>query len=67
MRRRVEVVAIALAVLVLLPAARAQHELDAQRETTEAEARAARRDLMRQFAEESEYFHSPTDRNVGRA
>jgi hypothetical protein len=25
------------------------------------------RKLMRQFAEESEYFHSPTDRNVGRA
>ena len=25
------------------------------------------RRLMRQFAEESEYFHSPTDRNVGRA
>jgi hypothetical protein len=25
------------------------------------------RSLMRQFAEESEYFHSPTDRNVGRA
>lgn len=23
--------------------------------------------LIRQFAEESEYFHSPTDRNVGRA
>jgi hypothetical protein len=23
--------------------------------------------LVRQFAEESEYFHSPTDRNVGRA
>ena len=23
--------------------------------------------LMRQFAEESEYYHSPTDRNVGRA
>jgi TonB family protein len=36
----------------MLPAARAQHELDAQRETTEAEARAARRDLMRQFAEQ---------------
>jgi protein TonB len=52
MRRRAEVVAIALAALVMLPAARAQHELDAQRETTEAEARAARRDLMRQFAEQ---------------
>ena len=25
------------------------------------------RKLMRQFAQESEYFHSPTDRNVGRA
>ncbi len=25
------------------------------------------RKLMRQFAAESEYFHSPTDRNVGRA
>jgi hypothetical protein len=25
------------------------------------------RKLMRQFAEESEYFHSPNDRNVGRA
>jgi hypothetical protein len=25
------------------------------------------RKLMKQFAEESEYFHSPTDRNVGRA
>jgi hypothetical protein len=25
------------------------------------------RNLMRQFAQESEYFHSPTDRNVGRA
>lgn len=25
------------------------------------------RKLMRQFAEESEYFHAPTDRNVGRA
>lgn len=25
------------------------------------------RKLLRQFAQESEYFHSPTDRNVGRA
>jgi hypothetical protein len=25
------------------------------------------RKLIRQFAEESEYFHAPTDRNVGRA
>jgi hypothetical protein len=33
-----------------------------------AEARYAEmRRLMRQFAEESEYFHSPQDANVGRA
>jgi len=25
------------------------------------------RKLLRQFSQESEYFHSPTDRNVGRA
>lgn len=34
--------------------------------TAEGRAAALQR-LLRQFAEESEYFHSPTDANVGRA
>ena len=33
-----------------------------------AEARMSElKDLIRQFAEESEYYHTPKDRNVGRA
>ena len=52
MRGRVAVAAFALAALMLLPAARAQPQVDAEREKTEAEVRAARRELMRQYAEQ---------------
>jgi len=48
---RVAAAALVLVACVPVPAARAQHDLDPQRAQTEADARAARREIMRQFAE----------------